>query len=297
MSFELQQDGCDSNELSCLFSKHIIYSLTDTQGVITNVSDAFCEETGYAREDVIGKTHAILRAKDFPDAVYKQLWDTINQDKTWKGQIKNVRRNGEFYWTDSVIQPMYDDTQEKIGYISIRHDITKEKACEALSMMDELTGIYNRRKFNQEIRNYLINYYRYGDTFSLLMLDIDHFKKFNDRYGHLVGDEVLKRVCTVVQSNIREGDFFARWGGEEFCLIFNKVDKKEVSKASNKLLKKVREDLPIFLKERFNIECALTCSIGVTSPVSTDSAESLLARADTALYMAKENGRNRMEMQ
>jgi len=286
---------CASN-MHSIFNEHVIYSITNTQGIITNVSEAFCKETGYEKKDVIGKTHSFLKAPDFPESTYEDLWDTITKDEVWKGQINNLRRNGESYWTKSIIQPLYNTKHKKMGYLAIRQNITKEKTCEQLSNVDELTGAFNRRKFNLELNKYLLDYYRYSDNFSLIMIDIDHFKNFNDNHGHLIGDEVLKRVCYVMQKNIRQGDFFARWGGEEFVLLLNRIDKSLAEKSCQSLLNIVRKDLPIFLRENFQIKVKLTCSMGITSPIHSDSGDSLLARVDTALYNAKHNGRNRVEI-
>jgi len=296
MSNEQNDKSYDSDILLSIFNEHAIFSITNLVGIITTVSDAFCKETGYDREEILGQTHSFLRAPNFPDKIYEDLWDTITQDEIWKGQINNIKKNGDSYWTNSIIQPIFNHNNKKIAYLSIRQNITKEKTSEELSMIDELTGIYNRRKFNAELNNFLINFYRYDDNFSIIMIDIDHFKKFNDAYGHLVGDEVLKRVSEVMQNNIRQGDFFARWGGEEFVMILKKIDKKQAINVCKILLNKVRLDLPQFLYENFCIRSSLTCSLGITSPQKLDSVNSLLSRVDKALYNAKDNGRNRVEV-
>ncbi|MDF1880435.1 sensor domain-containing diguanylate cyclase [Sulfurimonas sp. MAG313] len=283
-------------DMSSILKQHIIYSVTDVDGIITDVSDAFCKETGYDRYEMLGKTHSFLRAPNFNDAIYSDLWTTIRANKIWEGEIKNIRKDGEHYWTSSIIQALHNPEKSKVGYLCIRTDITKEKACEELSMQDELTGAYNRRKFNLELNSYLINYHRYDDRFSLVMIDIDHFKYFNDKYGHLVGDEVIKRVCDVMRQNIREGDLFARWGGEEFVLILNKVNKDTLEDLCMKLLNKVRLELSVYLKKTLGLNEELTCSFGLTFPKSKDSKETLLKRVDKALYQAKENGRNRLEL-
>jgi len=286
----------NKTNIPSIFNEHIIYSITDTNGVITNVSKAFCDETGYDKGDAIGRTHSFLRAPGFPDETYSQLWETITDNKIWRGQIKNIRKDGDAYWNESIIIPVFDKEAKKTGYLAIRQNITKEKRCEELSMIDELTGAYNRRKFNIEINNFLINYYRYNDAFSLVMIDIDFFKKFNDKYGHLVGDEVLKRVCELIHSNVRQGDIFSRWGGEEFVLILARVDQEKAEQICHKLLNKIRLGLHTFLLDNFDITLALTCSMGVSSPTKSDSPDSLIARADSALYRAKDNGRNRVEV-
>lgn len=290
------EEPYSSTNIPSIFDENIIYSITDVKGIITNVSNAFCRETGYDKDYAIGRTHSFLRAPGFPDDIYAQLWETISENRTWTGQIRNIRKSGEPYWTHSIIHPIFDDNRLKIGYLSLRQNITKEKNCEALSLIDELTGAYNRRKFNIELNNFLINYYRYHDNFSLIMIDVDYFKKFNDTYGHLIGDEVLKQVCNLVKGNIRSGDFFSRWGGEEFMLVFEKTDKYTAAKACQKLLDKIRLELPQFLFKNFGIQATLSCSMGITSPMNSDSLESLLARADSVLYRAKDNGRDTIEV-
>lgn len=279
-----------------IFDQNIIFSITDIDGNIISVSDAFCKETGYERKGILGKTHSFLRAPKFPNHIYDDLWNTITQDKIWKGEINNLNKDGESHWVSSVIQPIFDDNHKKIAYISIRKNITKEKKCEALSHIDELTGSYNRRKFNIEINKFLINFHRYNDNFSLIMIDIDHFKNFNDEFGHLVGDEIIKRVCNAMKKNIRESDLFSRWGGEEFILVLNKVDKEMAINASQKLLNIIKSDLCLYLHEKLNITKELTCSMGITSPKKSDSVDSLIQRVDSALYLAKDGGRNRVEI-
>ena len=281
--------------MQSIFNEHVIYSMTDLQGIITVASEAFCHETGYEKDDIIGRSHSFLRSEDTSDTTYDDLWYTINNDEIWEGQIKNVKKNGEVYWVNTIIEPVFNSQNEKIGYMAIRQDITKEKLCEAQSMTDELTGAYNRRKFNTELNLFLINYYRYKDSFSIVMMDIDYFKKFNDMYGHLIGDEVLKEVCRTLNAHIRQGDIFARWGGEEFMLLLNKTDKALAMEIVDKLVEQLHLALPAYLFKNFNITEELTCSLGITSPIEEDSIDSLLGRVDRALYQAKSNGRNRVE--
>jgi len=294
-SEKLKDSHKQVENIQSLFDEHVIYTMTDLNGIITAASEAFCHETGYEESDVLGRTHSFLRAPDFPDSVYDQLWATITDNKTWEGEIKNVKKNGELYWTNNVIQSIFDHNHEKMGYLSIRQDITKEKMCEKLSLVDELTGIYNRRKLNMELNHQLINFYRYHDNFSLVMMDIDFFKKFNDDHGHLIGDEILKELCYTLRHNIRQGDIFARWGGEEFMLLLNKADKCLAEKICQKLIEKIRIEVPNYLKRHFDINEKVTCSFGLTTATKADSVDSLLGRVDRALYLAKSNGRNRIE--
>lgn len=278
--------------LSSLLNEHVIYSSTDLKGIITDVSKAFCNETGYTREEMIGKNHNILRAKEIPDAIYKELWTTITSGHVWRGEIKNLRKNGETYWIRAVIHPVFDAHNAIEGYLAIRHDITREKMIEQTAVLDELTQIYNRRKFNAELEIALENYKRYGHSFALLMIDIDHFKEINDSYGHLVGDEVIKGVTRFIRMQIRQGDMLARWGGEEFVVILPFSNKENAMKRADNFREKIATSLCSALMKMCNVHEHVTCSVGVSNVEAEDTMDSLVGRVDRALYNAKENGRN-----
>jgi len=151
---------------------------------------------------------------------------------------------------------------------------------------DQLTGAYNRLKFSEVIKYEISKTKRYGNDLTLILFDIDFFKKVNDIYGHLVGDDVLKKLCTEVKSLIRSSDFFARWGGEEFILLINETSLKETYNLAEKIRKHISS---------YNFESVekITISLGVTSFLPEDSGDSLIKRADMALYKAKETGRNK----
>ena len=174
---------------------------------------------------------------------------------------------------------------------AILNDITEEKKAkrmlEELSVTDRLTGIYNRLKFDRDLE-FEISFSRDNDyEFSLIMIDIDHFKRVNDTYGHDVGDIVLKQLVDVVKTQIRDTDIFARWGGEEFIVM---ARMSGISKAHS-LAERIRESVE---KAEFEIVGNITCSIGVASYVDGDTEKSIAKRVDEALYAAKESGRNRV---
>lgn len=277
--------------LATLLDEHVIYSSTDLNGIITDVSDAFCFETGYARDEVIGKKHNILRSNDMPHEIYDDLWATITDGHVWRGEIKNLRKSGKPYWVRTVIHPMFDDDAIE-GYLAIRQDITREKFIQQMAVIDELTQLYNRRKFNTEIDIALQNFNRYGNTFAMLMLDIDHFKDINDKHGHLVGDEVLKGVSRFIRMEIRQGDILARWGGEEFALILPHTNEVNAVKRAEDFREMIATSLCSTLMDQGDITEHVTCSIGVSVVRPNDTMESIVGRVDKALYDAKEDGRN-----
>jgi PAS domain S-box-containing protein len=117
------------NHLYNIFDTYVITSTSDLKGKITAVSDAFCQIAGYSKEELMGKPHNIIRHPDMPKSAFKDLWDTIQSGEIWRGEVKNRKKNGDFYWVDSTIIPLKDiDTGKIYGYKSIRIDITQIKA-------------------------------------------------------------------------------------------------------------------------------------------------------------------------
>lgn len=155
-----------------------------------------------------------------------------------------------------------------------------------LSVTDELTGIYNRKRLNEALKQETDRARRFGSSLSLIMFDIDHFKKINDTYGHDVGDMVLKKLVETVAPLVRDTDLFARWGGEEFMILASETDRKGGRTFASRVRAKIAGT-------SFEPVKSVTSSFGVTdfSP-EKDDIESLLKRVDEALYAAKESGRN-----
>ena len=152
---------------------------------------------------------------------------------------------------------------------------------------DTLTGICNRLRFNDLLLQNVDEARRYRFPISLIMFDIDHFKKVNDVHGHLVGDRVLKEIVAVVSANIRTVDVFARWGGEEFMVLSKHLDREHMRTVAEKLRQAVEST-------RIDGCHSITCSFGVTQMLDEDTIESFTGRADAALYRAKNEGRNRV---
>ena len=162
----------------------------------------------------------------------------------------------------------------------------QNKELEHLANIDKLTGIYNRLKLDDILQNELDRFRRYNHHFACAIIDIDYFKNVNDTYGHLVGDKVLKELSKVVKQNIRTSDYFGRWGGEEFLIILPEINKADLEN----LLEKIR----VNISEHDFLEAGnQTISIGATISLKDDVNESIINRADVALYEAKNSGRNR----
>lgn len=268
-----------------LVDENIINSSTDLVGRITQVSQALCRISDYTKEELIGKTHAIIKHPDMPEALFKDLWETISRGDTWKGEMKNSTKKGDFFWVYATVHPIFDIQGKKVGYTAIRQDITDKKRVEELSVTDVLTKLYNRRKIIEILEYSLVSASRYGKTFSVMMLDIDYFKSVNDTYGHNVGDITLQTVSTLLRTHSRSVDVVGRWGGEEFVIVLPDTTCEEALLVAQKL----RQSIEAY---SFPIIEHKTASFGVSAWQKGDTIESLIARADDALYDAKNSGRN-----
>ncbi|XPV67996.1 MAG: cache domain-containing protein [Halarcobacter sp.] len=277
-----------------LVNNHVITSTTDEKGIITNVSEAFCKISGYSKKELIGKSHNIVKHEDMPDELYKDLWQTIKSGKIWKGEIKNKKKNADSYWVDVVIEPILQDSVI-VGYTAIRHDITDKKKVEYLSITDELSGLYNRRFFNQKIENEINRAKREDNYLSLMIIDVDFFKKYNDTYGHMLGDSAIKNLSDVLISMVnRSSDFAFRLGGEEFGIIISQKDKDSAFLYANKIKEKIEQ---LHIEHRLNKSSKyLTVSIGIITKkaIEIKSSSELYSLADEALYLSKKNGRNQV---
>ena len=178
-------------------------------------------------------------------------------------------------------------------YLVTLSDITKMREhqvqTERKASIDTLTKIYNRSKFDDILEKEIKHSQRYNTYFSIAILDIDKFKNFNDNHGHLIGDEVLIKMAQTVSNNLRDIDIFARWGGEEFVILFKNTPLEIAKKVSEKLKDKIEEN-------SHEVAGKITASFGVTEYIAGDTLESIFKRCDNALYIAKANGRNRVEV-
>ena len=271
-----------------MVSKAVLFSTADLKGNIVSISKAYLDFLQIEEKDIIGKNHNIFKHPDTPKSFYTKLWQTLNENKRFEGNLKN-KRDGADYWIKLMIEPLLDDSGVKIGYCSYREDITDKKVLEYLSSHDSLTELYNRSEFTKRINERIKSAQRYKDKFSFAICDIDHFKQVNDTYGHKIGDDILIIISKFLSENIRDDDFLARWGGEEFVIIANHTSIENLIL----LIKKLQKNIS---KVSFEPVKKLSLSFGLSVYTDGDTKESLLKRADKALYMAKENGRDRYEV-
>lgn len=166
----------------------------------------------------------------------------------------------------------------------------KNEQLHILATTDKLTGIYNRLKLDDILEHEIPRSKRYKNSFGVCILDIDHFKDVNDTYGHQVGDLTLKDLAQILKHSLRDTDYVGRWGGEEFLIIFLEIDEHVLSS----IVEKIRNNIK---KHDFDQVCKITCSFGATIYLKDDTLESMLKRADDALYEAKNSGRDKVIIQ
>lgn len=278
-----------------LIDQNIITTTTDLEGNIVEASHAFCVISGYTKEELIGKNHRIVRHPDMADSIYQELWATITQNQVWRGELKNLTKSGGYYWVEMIIFPVYDEEGHKISYTAIRHDISDKKIIEEIAITDALTGMYNRRHFNTLFPRFVNSIKRNNDFVCFAIMDIDHFKEYNDTYGHLKGDEVLARVAECIRSKVfRSDDYCFRLGGEEFGLTF----KCEHPQKSLQYIDTIRSSVEALEIEhqKNSASTYVTISIGLmcVSGATIENETQLYAQADECLYRAKGEGRNRV---
>ncbi|MDO6497209.1 sensor domain-containing diguanylate cyclase [Photobacterium sanguinicancri] len=171
---------------------------------------------------------------------------------------------------------------------NINHKLgLKNQALQDLAERDQLTNLFNRRKINDTLHSEQERFMRYHTPFSIVMIDIDHFKRINDQFGHHAGDDVLKELTQRLSANIRKTDILGRWGGEEFMLVCPETTLSQASILSEKIRRLVEQ-------QAFSINQRITISAGATQYSPEDSLTSVLSRVDNNLYQAKDAGRNRI---
>lgn len=201
----------------------------------------------------------------------------------------------EYMQQNCTMGPLRDDDNKITGAFIIVQDVTElasyEQKLMELNTKDGLTGIYNRRFFQTRLNEECQRKKRYNTKLSLIMFDIDFFKKVNDYYGHQAGDAVLQMVASKIASTIRETDYLARYGGEEFCCLLPQTDLPGALILAERFRQLIEEQTTTCQKNDIKV----TISLGVAEMMPDDSAESLVKKADEALYNAKNYGRNRVE--
>ncbi|WP_334168774.1 EAL domain-containing protein [Methylobacter sp.] len=270
--------------------------VTDANNVILKVNQAFTRITGYSAEEVIGKTPNLLSSGQHDEAFYASMWESINRNDAWQGEIWNRRKNGELFpeWLIITAVKEPDEQNNQVNhYVASFSDITSRKAAEEeirqLAFYDPLTQLPNRRLLQERLKHSIEVDRRDGKQLALLMLDLDRFKAVNDSMGHLAGDELLQQVAVRISARLRDVDMVARLGGDEFVVLLEDIAHAEDAA-------RVAAEIIFVLSKPFHLtqsnDVQIGASIGISLyPEHGASYEILMDHADAALYQAKDQGR------
>jgi diguanylate cyclase (GGDEF)-like protein/PAS domain S-box-containing protein len=262
-------------------------------GEIQAVNRAFTQITGYTEAEVIGKNPRLLKSGRHDDEFYQNLWQCITEEGAWEGEVWNRRKSGETYPEHLRIAAVRHPDGAITGFVATFSDITEklrqEQALRKLAYHDPLTGLHNRAAFLEMFEHALGHAERRGRQLALLYLDLDRFKKINDTLGHVVGDKVLEESARRLREAVRSEDEVARLGGDEFIIMLEDFAHEDSpARVARKVISLLGQPIT------FNHHVLhVTTSIGIAVfPSDGDDATSLLKNADSAMYMAKREGRN-----
>ena len=272
-------------------------TITDSNKLIVDVNPAFCEITGYSREDVIGKNPRILSSGKQEPEFYIDMWQKIDKHGHWQGEVWNRKKSGEIYAELLTISVLKDDKNNEVNYVGVFTDITSSKRQqEQLSRIahyDLLTNLPNRVLLADRLSQAMLQCNRHQQSLAVVFLDLDGFKTVNDAHGHDRGDELLIALSVRMKEALREGDTLARFGGDEFVAVLADLAKiEDCDPVLERLLLAVSEPVTIG-----DVVLNLSASIGVTFyPQDNVDADQLMRHADQAMYLAKQSGKNHYQL-
>jgi len=266
--------------------------ITDAQGTIVSVNQAFESITGYPSGAALGRNPRLLNSGQNDADFYAQFWHTLQTEGYWSGEIWNRHRDGHVFPEWQSISAVKGADGQTTHYVSIFTDITEFKQAEAqiryLSYHDDLTGLPNRAFFQVRLDQLIEAAERDRSRIALLVLDLDHFKTINDSLGHSVGDQLLQQVADRLKANADLGDTVARQGGDEFIIALASCDATRAAHVADDIMSSVAEPYAVGGQT-----LVVTPSLGISLyPHDAADAESLIKSADVAMYHAKSLGRN-----
>ncbi|MEI6708129.1 MAG: PAS domain S-box protein [Methylococcales bacterium] len=277
-----------------IFESHTVgMMITDEKTHILKVNQAFTNLTGYSEAELLNQKPRLLHSGRQDRLFYDNLWQSIRDSGGWQGEIWNKRKNGDIYPELLTITAVRANQDQITDYVATHVDITERKAAEEeirqLAFYDQLTGLPNRRKLLDRLHYSIALNHRAHSQFAVFMMDLDNFKAVNDSLGHAAGDELLKQVAARIIHCLRDSDMVARLGGDEFVLVLENL---KIPEDAEIIASKVIAELTVPFQLSDNNMVQIGASIGISLyPQHGNTPESLMDRADSALYQAKDNGR------
>ena len=270
--------------------------ITDANNNIVHVNDAFLDITGHSLDFVIGKNPKILRSGNHDKQFFQKLWHQLDTEGYWQGEITNRKRNGEMFIEWLSINAIKNAQGKIENHIGIFSDVTHQrKDAETqiyLATHDPLTGLSNRLLFNDRLEHAIAHANRFNKCVSLIFCDLDNFKPINDTYGHIVGDEILKKVAVSLKKILRKEDTICRFGGDEFVILVEELDDFTYLDNIVKKINHITHTPCIVNGDTIPIGMSIGASI---YPDDGETPVVLLDAADSAMYRAKNTGKNRIE--
>lgn len=267
--------------------------ITNANGRIMTVNQAFSTITGYSEAEALGQTPRFLKSGRHEKQFYVGMWASIESSGYWQGEIWNRRKNGEIYPQWLTISTVEDERQRVTHYLGAFSDISSLKRSQEkmnfLAHHDQLTSLPNRLLFNTHLQHSIERVRRNRKYLAVMFFDLDHFKDVNDTLGHAAGDELLCWFAQQLTGLVRSEDTVARMGGDEFTILVESLERTcDAAAVADKLLNIFREPLQLHRHEFF-----ISASIGISIyPNDGADADTLIRNADAAMYQAKALGRN-----
>lgn len=295
---QLKQNQVDVNKakelyLSILEEFPALIWRANTDKLCDYFNSTWLEFTGRTMEQEYGNGWAEGVHPDDLEKCFEIYTSNFDQRKPFSMEYRLKNRLGEYRWILDIGRPYYDFDDTFLGYIGSCYDITDNKRNEEqlkkLATTDKLTQLSNRFKLDSTLELEISRAQRYHSNLSIILVDIDDFKNVNDNFGHLVGDQVIIHVAKILKENTRASDTVGRWGGEEFLIICPETD----SEAATAIAEKLRTAIA---GHKFPKITSKTCSFGITTYQNGDDTIQLLKRADQALYISKNSGKNQTQI-